>query len=219
MHRLPKLSAALAAIAQQFPEQNVNMVAGTNWPHGDPFLRQQNEGTVALSTRNRGMHLMGAANDYRSVDIPFNAPPRPDEEQTGDAWIGIFKSKDGGNTWYSDLLDGYPQLTNSASPLKGFQAAADPVVRAGDHGMFYVSGIVLNRGPSPLSAVFVSRFNDSDASEVGDPFVYIDTKLLDKGMHSCRSDVRRTESLSRLHRFSRRRRESHTHETHVHPLH
>jgi len=167
-------------VSAQFAERNVNMVSGQQWPGGDPFLRQQNEPSIAVSTRNP-LHLLAAANDYRSVDIPFNAPSRPDEEETGDAWIGIFKSKDGGNRWWSTLLDGYPQLTNSTSPLKGFQAAADPVVRAGNNGMFYATGIVLNRGANPLGGVWVARFIDNNNSEVGDPIVYLDTKLLQQG--------------------------------------
>src|SRR5713226_9938529 len=164
----------------QFPEQNVNMVSGTQYPGGDPWLRQQNEPSIAVSTRNP-LHLLAAANDYRSVDIPFNAAARPDDEDTGDAWIGIFKSKDGGNTWWSTLLDGYPQLTNSTSPLKGFQAAADPVVRAANNGLFYYVGIVLNRGTNPLGGVFVARFIDRNNTEIGNPIAYLDTKLLDQG--------------------------------------
>src|SRR5712671_7001097 len=118
---------------------NVNMVSGTDWTTGDPFLQRQNEPSIAVSTRNP-LHLLAGANDYRSVDIPFNAAARPDDEDTGDAWLGVFESKDGGNTWFSTLLDGYPQLTNSTSPLKGFQAAADPVVRAANNGLFYYVG-------------------------------------------------------------------------------
>ena len=112
----------LCAFAQ-FAEQNVNMVAGTSWPGGDPFLRQQNEPSIAVSTRN-AMHLVGGSNDYRSVDIAFPTPPRPDDEETGDAWLGVYKSFDGGNRWVSNLLDGYPQQNNLSSPLNGFQAAA-----------------------------------------------------------------------------------------------
>jgi hypothetical protein len=166
--------------AQPFAEQNVNMVSGQGWPGGDPFLRQQNEPSMAVSTRNP-LHLLAGANDYRSVDIPFSAPARPDDEETGDAWLGVFRSKDGGNTWSSTLLDGYPQLTNTTSPLHGFQAAADPVVRAGNNGMFYYAGIVLNRGNNPLGGVFVARFIDNNNTETGDPVAYLDTKLIDQG--------------------------------------
>ncbi|HEX7420124.1 MAG TPA: sialidase family protein, partial [Thermoanaerobaculia bacterium] len=175
------LFACVPAIGYaQYAEQNVNMVSGQTWPGGDPFLRQQNEPSLAVSTRNP-LHLLAGANDYRSVDIPFNAPARPDDEETGDAWLGVFRSKDGGNTWSSTLLDGYPQLTNSTSPLKGFQAAADPVVRAGNNGMFYYAGIVLNRGSNPLSGVFVARFIDNNNTYAGDPVGYLDTKVIDKG--------------------------------------
>ncbi len=171
---------APALHAAHLPEQNINMVAGTTWPGGDPFLRQQNEPSIAVSTRNP-LHLLAGANDYRSVDIPFNAAARPDDEETGDAWLGVFKSFDGGNRWRSTLLDGYPQQNNLNSPLNGFQAGADPVVRAANNGLFYYGGIVLNRGTNPLSAVFVSRFIDRNNTEAGDPIAYLDTKLIDKG--------------------------------------
>jgi hypothetical protein len=55
---------------------------------------------------------------------------------------------DGGLTWRSTLLPGYPQDKSPeglASPNKGFKAGADPTVRAGTNGLFYYSGIVFNR--------------------------------------------------------------------------
>ena len=47
---------------------SVNMVSGTGWTNGDPFLQRQNEPSLAVSTRNT-LHLLGGVNDYRSVDI------------------------------------------------------------------------------------------------------------------------------------------------------
>jgi hypothetical protein len=50
---------------------------------------------------------MAGANDYRSVDIKV-----PDADVTkinGDAWLGVFKSLDGGQNWKSVLLPGYSQ--------------------------------------------------------------------------------------------------------------
>src|SRR5438309_7482783 len=84
---------------------NVNMVSGTQWPGGDPYLQRQNEPSLAVSTRNP-QHLLSGANDYRTVDIPF---PLDSESETGDAWLGVFKSTDGGQTWFSTLIPGYPQ--------------------------------------------------------------------------------------------------------------
>src|SRR6185369_7863419 len=130
---------------------NVNMVActaGPNnqpcpWPKGDPFLERQNEPSLAVSSRNPA-HLVGGANDYRTVDIPGMLGI----DETGDVWVGLYKSSDNGGTWRSTLLPGYPLDTSPegmASPVKGFQAAADPTVRAHTNGLFYYSYIVFNR--------------------------------------------------------------------------
>ena len=164
----------------QYAEQNVNMVAGTDWPNGDPYLQRQNEPSLAISTRNP-LHLLAGANDYRTVDVPFDTPASPDSEERGDAWLGVFKSRNGGQSWWSNLLDGYPQQANSTSPLHGYQAGADPVVRSGANGMFYFGGIVLNRDANPLGGVFVARFIDNNNTENGDPIGYLGAAMVDKG--------------------------------------
>src|SRR6266849_1639998 len=153
-------------VSAQVAGQNVNMVSGTGWTNGDPFLERQNEPSIAVSTRNSS-HLFGVANDYRTVDLPGLLGI----DERGDAWLGIFKSFDGGQTWQSTLLPGYPLDSSSdglASPLRGFQAGADPAVRAGTNGLFYYSGIAFNRGTNALGAVFVARFIDNDNRENGD---------------------------------------------------
>ena len=146
---------------------NVNMVSGTGWTNGDPFLQRQNEPSIAVSTRNT-LHLLAGANDYRGVDLPGLLG----STERGDAWLGLFKSFDGGQTWQSTLLPGYP-LDGSpqglASPIHGFQAAADPTVRPGTSGLFYYSGIAFNRGTNGAGVVFVSRFVDNNNKENGDP--------------------------------------------------
>ncbi|MEP5763855.1 MAG: hypothetical protein ABJ308_04645 [Halieaceae bacterium] len=156
---------------------NINMVSGQTWPDGDPFLRQQNEPSVAFSSRNK-LHLLSGANDYRTVDIPGDF----EAGATGDSWMSYFWSTNGGGTWKSRLIPGYPQDSSQegmASPLKGYAAGADPVVRAGTHGMFYFSGIVFERTENPGSAIFVSRFIDLNNDEGGDPIRFIDSMLVD----------------------------------------
>src|SRR3954470_691310 len=109
-----------AALVAQIPGRNVNMVSGTTLPDGDPYLQRQNEPSIAASTRNP-LHLLGGANDYRTVDLPG----LPNGQETGDAWLGLFKSTDGGQRWKSTLVPGFPQDASlPASPLKGYQAAA-----------------------------------------------------------------------------------------------
>jgi hypothetical protein len=187
------LFSCAAAIAQ-VASQNINMVSGTNWPAGDPYLQRQNEPSIAVSSRNPE-HMLGGANDYRTVDIPNpNAP-----NILGDAWLGVYSSMDGGETWKSTLLPGYPQDTSAvgmASPLHSYTVATDPTVRAGTNGMFYYSGLVFDRGTGAPSAVFVATFqdlnnkgngdaailqNNADGTTHGNPFQYIGVKLVDTG--------------------------------------
>ncbi len=165
-------------ISAQIAGQNVNMVSGTQWPTGDPFLQRQNEPSMAVSTRNP-LHILAGANDYRTVDLAQELT-----NETGDAWLGLFSSFDGGLTWQSTLLPGCPvpvsQCTGSLQAL-GYQAAADPVVRAGTNGMFYYAGLAFNRGTGGLSSVFVSRLMDLNNQENGNPISYIDTQVVATG--------------------------------------
>jgi parallel beta-helix repeat protein len=168
--------AALAQDGKLWVGPNVNMVSGTTFPDGDPFLQRQNEPSVAVSTRNP-LHLLAGANDYRAVDIPG----LPEGKETGDSWLGVFKSVNGGSTWRSYLLPGYPQDQTPeglASPLKGFDAGADPVVRAGTDGLFYYAGLVFVRENLAQSAIFVARFEDLNNDEQGDPITQIDTQIV-----------------------------------------
>jgi hypothetical protein len=77
VRRFPLLAVLLCLFATSLASQtaqaqtvgrSVNMVSGTDWTTGDPFLQRQNEPTLAVSTRNT-LHLVGGANDYRSVDL------------------------------------------------------------------------------------------------------------------------------------------------------
>jgi hypothetical protein len=190
-------SSQLAAqVTDAVAGQNINMVSGTQFPGGDPYLQRQNESSMAVSSRNP-QHLLGGANDYRSVDIPF--PPDTEngvEKETGDAWVGVFTSTDGGQTWSSTLVPGYPQDQSPAgvtSPLHGFAVATDPTVRAGTHGLFYYSGLAFARGNNAPSGVFVATFQDQNnkgngagaiqqqKNGAGSPFLYLNSTLVDTG--------------------------------------
>jgi hypothetical protein len=184
--------AAVASVAFTFGNssradiavgENVNMVTGWRMPGGDPYLQRQNEPSIAISSVNPS-HLLAGANDYRTVDIPFPDAP---SKAAGDAWAGVFKSLDGGRTWQSTLLPGYPQDTSAggaASPLRTCRtdppppgttapvpvkcvAAADPVVRAGTDGLFYYAGLAFTRD-SLASKIYVARFLDGNDKENGD---------------------------------------------------
>jgi hypothetical protein len=161
--------------------RNVNMVSGTTLPGGDPWLQRQNEPSIAVSSRNP-LHLLAGCNDYRTVDMPISEGEIPGKQPTaavGDAWLGVYTSYDGGESWTSTMLPGFPQ-DPASNPLKGYRAAADPVVRSGPNGLFYFSGIAFNRDTN-LGVVFVARFIDDNNKENGGTIRYIDTKIIAKG--------------------------------------
>ncbi len=161
--------------------RNVNMVSGMTLPGGDPWLQRQNEPSIAVSSRNP-LHLLAGANDYRTVDMPTSEGELPGKQPTaavGDAWLGVFMSYDGGESWTSTMLPGFPQDSGN-NPLRGYRAAADPVVRSGPSGLFYFSGIAFNRDTN-LGVVFVARFIDDNNKENGGTIRYIDTKIIAKG--------------------------------------
>ena len=91
--RCTVIALTLAALGQfawsqspLVPGRNVNMVSGTSFPDGDPYLQRQNEPSLAVSSRNP-LHLLAGANDYRAVDLPgltagntkFSVSTFPDE--------------------------------------------------------------------------------------------------------------------------------------------
>ena len=195
---IPMKSASPASdppqVATLVAGRNVNMVSGIKLPWGDPWLQRQNEPSISVSTRNP-MHLLAGANDYRTVDmlIPGEKVPGAQIEAARaarDAWLGVYKSLDGGQSWVSTLLPGFPQDFNP-SVLKEFTAAADPMVRSGTNGLFFYSGMAFNRVDRGNSAIFVARLVDKNDREIStqdvlrdpsfDPIEYIDTTIIDRG--------------------------------------
>jgi len=179
--------------------RNVNMVSGSKLPFGDPWLQRQNEPSIATSTRNP-QHLLAGANDYRTIDIPDDFKlPGIEGTASADAWLGVYESFNGGESWITTLLPGFPQDASSEgqnSPLFGYETACDPIVRAGANGLFYYCGIAFNRTTNE-SAIFVARYVDNNNLEkvekrtdpygkpkYSGPIQYIDTRLVATGSTS-----------------------------------
>ena len=97
-----------ATMFGQVPGTNVNMVLGTTFPDGDPFAQRQNEPSMAVSSRNP-QHLLAGSNDYRTVSIAFTGSTG----ELGDAWLSVYTTIDGGDTWRSTLL---PDFRKTARP-------------------------------------------------------------------------------------------------------
>ncbi len=153
---------------------------------GDQYLQRQNEPSIAVSTRNP-LHLLAGANDYRTVDLARSEGPLPGIPEEGaaarDAWLGVFKSYNGGQSWTTTLLPGFPQEVGSDSPLYGYSTACDPTVRAGPSGLFFYSGIVFDRIDRGSSAIFVARYIDNNTQAMGDmdSIKYLDVSIIDEG--------------------------------------
>ena len=149
--------------------RNVNMVSD------DPNLQRQNEPSLDVSSINP-RHLLAGANDYSLVDFVGD-----EVDVTYDSWLGVFKSYNGGESWEHDLLPPYQGIfkggaTDTNHPLYGFDAAADPTVRAGKNGWFFFSGIAFDRERNGKSVVFVLRYKDNGSS-----IDYVDTTIIDEG--------------------------------------
>jgi len=113
--------------------QNVNMVSGNTFPGGDPYLQRQNEPSIAVSTRNP-LHLLAGANDYRPVDFPESEGELPGLEpgtlaNNGDAWLGVFKSFNGGQSWTSTLLPGCKYNLLILEGLRSMDSALPPILQ------------------------------------------------------------------------------------------
>lgn len=184
-------TVAYAAHATDGPDaritqDNNNVDGGTPNPGFDAQNRQSNETTVSISPINSSIIAVGG-NDYRMVTV------------AGDVWFGLYVSQDGGTTWYNTFVPGFPSDTSAAglaSPLRGLDAAGDPVVRFDAAGNLYAAGIGFNRNfdqpDRPLdTAVFVAKYNytpgtpagASTPNSAGNPadFTYAGTTIVDRG--------------------------------------
>jgi hypothetical protein len=98
--------------------------------------RQQNEPSVAIDPNDPDLVVV-SANDY------CTGP------SFGDAWQGVYVSRDGGHVFRDSLLPGYPGDTSSpgkASPLFGVDTAAgDPILGWDYRGRLFAGGIAFNR--------------------------------------------------------------------------
>ena len=182
---LAAVGVKLSAQQQAVPSSNINMVSGTTFPDGDPYLQRQNEPNAAVSTRNP-LHLLAGANDYRTVDLPGPFDPMRGFKMAADAWVGLFKSVDGGKNWKSTLLPGFPQDRTlqpdriiRRSPIKAYEGATDPVVRCRHQRSVLFRRRRIRPWRSQPSAIFVARYMDLNNVEAGDPFGYVDTRLVD----------------------------------------
>ena len=87
---------------------------------------------------------------------------------SGNQWPGYYRSTDGGATWRSSLVPGYPNDTSplgSRSPTKGSCASAgDPTQAFDGSGHLYYGFICFNRAKPTNGSIYVARYDNDGAS-------------------------------------------------------
>src|SRR6266508_3904706 len=112
----------------------------TGTPYTDAVITEcsiargrQNEPAVAVDPRNTSI-LIGSSNDYCGV-YAFTPPPET-PSPTGPVWLGYYRSENGGASFVSSLVPGYPGDTSPYAALAKIRTASsgDPVVAWDGHG-------------------------------------------------------------------------------------
>src|SRR5713101_4028099 len=116
------------------PVSNVE-IAGESSPD-----RQRVEPTIAVDPHNPSVIVAGAQ------DLSLKAVGEH-------RWHGYYRSTDGGQTWSSSLLPGFPGDTSPQglrSPLHRSNATSDPIMAFDRNGNLYYAGIVFNQSSANL---------------------------------------------------------------------
>ena len=119
--------------------------------------RSQNEPSVAVDPRSSDVVVAGS-NDY-CAEIGSGS---------GNQWPGYYRSTNGGATWRSSLVPGYPGDTSplgSQSPTKGSCASAgDPTQAFDGEGRLYYGFICFNRAKPTNGSIYVARYDADGAT-------------------------------------------------------
>ena len=117
----------------------------TGAPYTDDTLREcsrsrgrQNEPAVAVDPRNTQV-LIGSSNDYCAVynnGVDANGAPIP----SGPIWLGYYRSENGGSSFVSSLVPGYPGDTSRYAALAQVRtdSSGDPVIAWDNHGRVFM---------------------------------------------------------------------------------
>jgi len=97
---------------------------------------RQNEPSVAVDPRNTSV-LIGSSNDYCGVFyVSVNGVP----VALGPVWLGYYRSENGGTSFQSSLVPGYPQDQSPYAALAQVRTAGagDPVIAWDGHGRVFM---------------------------------------------------------------------------------
>jgi hypothetical protein len=145
---------------------------------------RQNEPAVQLDPRNTSV-LLGSSNDYCGV---YNRGAAAGA--VGPIWLGYYRSQDGGGSWTSSLVPGYPDDTSPYAALSQARTASagDPVIAWDNHGRAFF-GSESSDDPAGTKKTFgdqwVARFRNPDGADAPnsakDGLEYYGTTVVAKG--------------------------------------
>lgn len=164
---------------------NYTMVTGV--PYTDAVLNacsvsrgRQNEPAVAVDPRNRGV-VVGSSNDYCGVFAANGS-----FIGTGSVWLGYYRSQDGGATFSSSLVPGYPGDTSpfAANAQVRTSSSGDPVLAWDNHGRLF-AGSESSGDPAGTDKTFgdiwVATFDNPTGASADDGKRFVRTVTVASG--------------------------------------
>jgi len=166
----------------------------TGVPHTDATLAEcsrsrgrQNEPSDELDPRNPQV-ILGSSNDYCGVyndGVDSNGAPIP----SGPIWLGYYRSENGGTSFTSSLVPGYPDDSSPYGLLADVRTATagDPVIAWDNHGRAFF-GAEASGDPEGTAKTFgdvwVARFRNpmgEAGPTIRDGVEYYGTTVVAKG--------------------------------------
>src|SRR6266404_5509857 len=148
---------------------------------------RQNEPAVAVNPRNTNM-IIGSSNDYCGVYNDGNdANGAP--IASGPIWLGYYRSENGGASFRSSLVPGYPGDSSPFAALASIRTASagDPVIAWDGHGRVFL-GSESSGDPAGSKKTFgdewVARFENpggETGNTLNDGKLYTGTSLVATG--------------------------------------
>jgi hypothetical protein len=173
------LTACSSALAQGFPQDNVNTAGPTpaGWLDAGNPLKQMNEPDCAVAPGKPNVIVCGM-NDYSgvdpgSLDTPVNSP---ELRSVGDSWLGIAMSRDFGRRWIRGIHPCHP-----ADPdcWNGQFYMADPNLSTGP-GVLLMSGISGDRNGTQPGGLYMATWLESNAV-TGPAYDFVEMVQLKRG--------------------------------------
>ncbi len=167
-----------------------NYTLATGVPYTDQTLNEcsisrgrQNEPAVAVDPRNT-MVLLGSSNDYCGV---YNRGAAAGA--VGPIWLGYYRSENGGTSFASSLVPGYPDDASPYAALSQARTASsgDPVIAWDNHGRAFF-GSESSDDPAgtkkTFGDVFVARYRNPQGESgpsIRDGLEYFGTTVVASG--------------------------------------